>query len=377
MGDIYSSKSDDELEIFNNQIRKIDDDNIKEKIIKKDLSPEKSSDKVTLSKDEYEMLKKIEDETLKLQRCDFALIVNSGTVLPTTHSKYNNGRIKIEIFDIHNNNIEIEGKKYTINSQILFNKIKTFISDNLNVLIDWSKKETNFYLDRNAYEGGKSENIKIKYGQLLISVDGQVIGDIGKNVDMFINDLKELILNEIDKEDRDYMLETISNIPEQIENELDDDKLKIIIENVTGSEYLHLNIFVYDILKKIIDLPSEITTTIADLINYNPNEKFIDPLTQGKIWIFVKEICKKLNIELEENKDYFGGIAYYYKFKKVNNDDEFEKYCKLYEKKFGKKAYIPESYGTKEFTIKCIKKCLQENRDFLDELYYSKDDVIY
>lgn len=258
-----------------NEIKELDGvGNMNEKIIKNDLSQENSNDNVTVSKDEYEMLKKLEEETLKMQRCDFALIVNSGAVLPTTNPNYNNGRIKIEIFDINNNNnnIEIDGQTYTIKTQVLFNKIKAFISDNLNVLVDWSKKETNFYLDNNAYEGGKSKNIKVKYGQLLINVDGQVTGDLGKNVDEFINYLKELILKEIDKEDKDYMMETISNIPEQARNEL---------------------------------------------------------------------------------------------------DDEYDKYAKLYEEKFNKKAYIPEPSGTKEFAIECIKKCLQEDKDILDDLYYA------
>ena len=60
-----------------------------------------------------------------------------------------------------------------------------------------------------------------------------------------------------------------------------------------------MNMEVYDIMKKTIDLPNEITATIADLINYNPNETFVEPLTQGQIRILVKDTCKKLNIELE------------------------------------------------------------------------------
>jgi len=47
------------------------------------ISQENSNDNVTLSKYEYEMLKIFEEESLKTQRCDFALIVN--TVLPTSH----------------------------------------------------------------------------------------------------------------------------------------------------------------------------------------------------------------------------------------------------------------------------------------------------
>ena len=34
----------------------------------------------------------------------------------------------------------------------------------------------------------------------------------------------------------------------------------------------------------------------------------------------VDENCRKENINIEENKDEFGGLAFYYKFKKVNNN---------------------------------------------------------
>ena len=42
------------------------------------------------------IIKKFEEETLKIQRCDFALIVNSGAVLSATNPNYNNGRIKTD-----------------------------------------------------------------------------------------------------------------------------------------------------------------------------------------------------------------------------------------------------------------------------------------
>ena len=63
-------------------------------------------------------------------------------------------------------------------------------------------------------------------------------------------------------------------------------------------------------LKKIIDLPNETTTTIADLINYNPTEAFVEPIKQWKIRNLVREVCKKLNIELEENKDILDELYY-------------------------------------------------------------------
>ena len=101
---------------------------------------------------------------------------------------------------------------------------------------------------------------------------------------------------------------------------INDENLKTIIEEVVGNNDDYLNMVVYDIMKKIIDLPNETTTTIADLINYNPNENFVEPFTQGQIRCLVEDACKKLNIKLEENEDSFDGLAYYNRFKKVYND---------------------------------------------------------
>lgn len=97
---------------------------------------------------------------------------------------------------------------------------------------------------------------------------------------------------------------------------IDDKNLKTIIEEVIGNNDLYLNTTVYDIVKKIIDLPSGTTTTIAELIKYEPKEKFVEPIKQVKINYFVKEVCKKIDIKLEKNDDSFGGLAYHYKFKK-------------------------------------------------------------
>lgn len=53
-------------------------------------------------------------------------------------------------------------------------------------------------------------------------------------------------------------------------------------------------------------------------------------------------------------------------------DIEFQKYCKMYEERFNKKAYIAEPGGTKEKTIEAIKKCLKKDKDILDKLLYPK-----
>lgn len=58
--------------------------------------------------------------------------------------------------------------------------------------------------------------------------------------------------------------------------------------------------------------------------------------------------------------------------KLTKEEKEFVKYSKLYEKRFGKKAYIAEPNGTRKKTIDAIKICLEKNEDLLDDLLYSE-----
>lgn len=226
-------------------------------------------EKVSISKEEYEKLKMYENELADFEISDFVLQITKGAVISKTNPNYNN-RIDIKIINQEKHTIFIDGQKYTIKSLQLFNKIKKFVSDNLNVLVNWSVRQNKFNLDNNCYNDGVSSSIKVKYGNLIIIVNGQV-SDIRNLCDQFIEEIKQLIINEGDKTSEDYMI------------------------NILETGKLHF--------------PTKL-------------------------------------------------------------DEEFDKYCKLYEERFEKKAYIPEPSGTKEFVIECIKKCLQENKDILFDLYY-------
>lgn len=210
---------------------------------------------------------------------DFALKLYRGGIIPKDHPNFNNHRVEIEIYgsmldEAKDSKIEIEGKIYTLKSQNLLNKIKEYVRKNLETLINWSIHQNNLNLDNNAYEGGMGRSIRIKYGQLIINVNGQV-RDIGDSCDQFINEIVSLIENEADKAQEDYINELFTNTQEQ---------------------------------------------------------------------------------------------------QKTPLDEEFEKYCKLYEEKFGKKAYIAEPSGSKQQTIDAIKTCLEENEDLLDKLLYPNFD---
>jgi len=240
--------------------------------------------KVEIDKNEYDILKKLEQEYMDFEFVDFAIKLYSGSVIPINHPNYNDDRIDIEIFGLDKYSININGQKYNINSQQLFNKIKSFVTNNLDTLIKCSKAQNNLYLNSNSYEGGNSSYIKIKYGQLIIYINGQVSGNIGNFCEQFIDIVKKLIIDEGEKTNFNYFDEMIGKIKDE---------------------------------------------------------------------------------------------------KKTDLEDEFTKYCKLYEEKFGKKAYIAEPGGTKEQTINAIKECLKRNEDVLDKILYPtfekdmEDGVLY
>lgn len=56
----------------------------------------------------------------------------------------------------------------------------------------------------------------------------------------------------------------------------------------------------------------------------------------------------------------------------TDEEKEIERFCKLYEEKFNKRAYIAEPSGTMRQTIDAIKICLDKNEDILDDLLYNK-----
>lgn len=103
---------------------------------------------------------------------------------------------------------------------------------------------------------------------------------------------------------------------------MEDKELKEIITEVIGNDEEFLNTTIYEIVKRIIDLPNETETTIAKLIDYNPQNEFVEPLLQGQIFNLVEDVCKKVNVYIERtSRDRFTGLAYHYPFKKVTKHE--------------------------------------------------------
>lgn len=160
-----------------------------------------------------------EDEYRLEQYTDFMLKLYRGAVVSKENPNFNNGRVEIEIYnsildEIGDYKININGKEYKIKNQNLLNKIKEFVTDNLDILINWSKHQNHYNIDCNAYDGGVARTIKVKYGQLTILVNGQV-RDIGQQCDEFIEKAVTIILTESEKLDEDYIVDAINNTIEE------------------------------------------------------------------------------------------------------------------------------------------------------------------
>lgn len=147
---------------------------------------------------------------------------------------------------------------------------------------------------------------------------------------------KQHILNMLNETNDSNVVEDnkISNIPvpEQLKDfiSFDEDgyafanqKLPIELENDYNSFINNYytnsdNKVVNTIVSKIVKLSFNDETTIAQLINYKPEEAFVSPMTQGIIRTSVLKQCENKGIRLEENRDEIGGLPYFVKFKKIN-----------------------------------------------------------
>lgn len=182
---------------------------------------------------------------------------------------------------------------------------------------------------------------------------------------------------------------SVNSIPDNLKDFItfDDDgyvlakqKLPVELEsdynNFIENYYSNDNKIVNNIVNKIIELPYNTETTIAQLINYNPEVAFVSPMTQGIISNAVRNKCISNNIELEEANDSFGGLAYYVKFKKNDNKEknvESEEKHSLTEYNHRKFVYsieernqLFEKYENGAFVRLIIPKDEQYNREELN-----------
>ena len=92
-----------------------------------------------------------------------------------------------------------------------------------------------------------------------------------------------------------------------------DEQLLKIVEDISENDK-EITTNVFTIVNKIKLLSKGTTTSIAKLIDYKPESSYVSPLTQGKISRYVREVCKRIKINLEQAESTFGGLAYFNEF---------------------------------------------------------------
>ena len=178
-------------------------------------------------------------------------------------------------------------------------------------------------------------------GGIIILDDGQyfVCGS-QKTIEQYYEDFKKVIT----------LRKTI--------NEVADSKIKEFRENYSESvlDDSEIRNIVINAMQLIDSIACNSETSIAELIHYNPENKNLDPMTQGFIVNIIKDLCNhyKFQIQLEFNHDMIGGLMFFQKFIKLPSikKDEYEYLFERDDKDAFKHLIIPANEPSNEYSDK-------------------------
>ncbi len=94
-------------------------------------------------------------------------------------------------------------------------------------------------------------------------------------------------------------------------------ELTKIIDEVVPDDDKNLVELIFTLVTKIDSMHSGEKISIAKLIDYNPRQSYVEPLTQGKVNYYLRRVCERIGIQLVDTDDDIGGMAYYYTYKIV------------------------------------------------------------
>ncbi|MGN1000958.1 MAG: hypothetical protein ACI4OG_03375 [Bacilli bacterium] len=270
-------------------------------------------------------------------------------------SKFNNQKNMVDLINVLSSILELNkddnsGIQKDIKEDNVANKINSVCeiykkNNDITKVIDIVKEAINskeidpFWLDTARYAfiylilKQFNDNQKCDYTTLIEIISDKdkfvKICKEAKNVNSdssYLSEYASKIINSTDKMIDSYYEIICSCLNVKAETSTNNSELNKLIEDTITNEDISLKETILNIVELIIDLLPETTTTIAELIKYEPEKSFVEPLTQGKIFNYVFDVCKKMNINLEKVDKSFGGLAYYYTFKKAdkkeNNNDE-------------------------------------------------------
>lgn len=229
-----------------------------------------------------------------------------GAVLPKTHPRYYDGRIEVNIRKVFNNfygNINFGKEEYQISNEIV-EKLYNYIETNINRLIKVSLNQNTEMYD------GVSDSLFIKFKSIYVNISGlnATSEEEKKEINKIKEDIKDIITNgSVLKENNGINNETIENV----------------IKEIVGTTDIDKNNLLSKLTKRIIEMPVDVDTSIAQLMNLDNNSvAMVEPLLQGEIFNLLMAVCEKMNIKIEVNHDEIGGLGYHYKFKKLDTVNE-------------------------------------------------------
>lgn len=288
------------------------------------------------------------------------------------------------------NNVDDEQDKYEI-ARLIYNMIgkKEESQKMLNKKIELFQKEDELteaeemFLDFEEFENVKNQhgitdnNEELKRDELLSRLNSI---DIKNNKKSYIEEIENALENHsFNKNDKflflgrrkfllDEVISVVNNDLQTIQSNCLDTlskKIEFVYGNldefIQGNNFINLGNGIIDgaEVKKLQSIDDEYYS--SGIISFEEKEEII------KLLEAIKSLEKSEN-DLQKYMDKF--IDGYKEEELSEEDKEFNKYCELYENKFGKHAYIAEPSGTKEQTINAIKICLEKNQDILDEILY-------
>lgn len=165
-----------------------------------------NNDFVKVNKDYLDLLQEEAEELnfYEAQDSDFKIIIVSSLRLTETD-------VDIKILSKDNYHIKIDGETYELNDNML-KEIKEFVTKDLETLIRYSLSQDKEYLKNNYLLGGTASTyIQIKYGNLIIKLEGQVVGEIKE----YCNNFKEKVVDIITRKNPKITYEEYKKIFEK------------------------------------------------------------------------------------------------------------------------------------------------------------------
>ncbi len=288
---------------------------------------------------------------------NFSINVSSEIDFNDT-SKFNNQKNMVDLINVLSSILELNKDDNTviqkdIKEDNVANKINSVCeiykkNNDITKVIDVVKEVINlkeidpFWLDTARYAfiylilKQFNDNQKCDYTTLIEIISDKdkfvKICKEAKNVNSdssYLSEYASKIINSTDKMMDSYYEIICSCLNVKVETLKNNSELNKLIEDTITNEEISLKETILNIVELIIALQPETTTTIAELIKYEPEKSFVEPITQGKVFNYVFDVCKKMNINLEKADKSFGGLAYYYTLKKTdkkekNNDELIE-----------------------------------------------------